>query len=184
MAILKVTEDTAQTGDIVYFDGKGWVTLGIGPNGEYLKSQGAGNPPVWAAPGASSGKALTWTWGVGVTVGGTASPCAVATNPSNVYLPCSQAAIFQRVDMIAVTGPIGAALVVDILKSTDHGASFASIFTTKPQISDSTLGGGTGAVFAGGATINAGDVLRLDITQVGSINQGNNVVINLLAWTT
>lgn len=36
-------------GDIMYYDGTNWVRLAAGTNGHFLKTQGAGANPVWAA---------------------------------------------------------------------------------------------------------------------------------------
>ena len=133
----------------------------------------------WAvSPTASLGGILTFTWGLGVTIGGNPTPVAVGTNPANIYLPCTENGTFNRVFMIAVTGPVGAALIVDILKSTNFGSSFTTIFSAKPQISDGSLSGGQAAVFST-PTINSGDLLRLDISQVGSGTPGNNVTVVL-----
>lgn len=38
-------------GDILYRNASGWVRLGAGTNGQYLKTQGAGANPVWASVG-------------------------------------------------------------------------------------------------------------------------------------
>jgi len=35
-------------GSILYFDGTNWVQLSPGTSGQYLKTQGEGNPPVWS----------------------------------------------------------------------------------------------------------------------------------------
>lgn len=47
---------TYAEGDVLYFDGSNLVNLGPGTAGHFLKTQGAGNPPVWAAtPGGGGG---------------------------------------------------------------------------------------------------------------------------------
>jgi hypothetical protein len=41
---------TAAQGDVIYFDGTDFVNLGPGTDGYFLKTQGAGANPIWAAP--------------------------------------------------------------------------------------------------------------------------------------
>lgn len=50
-----VTITSAAQGDILYYNGTAWVNLAAGTNGNYLKTQGAGANPVWAAVTASPG---------------------------------------------------------------------------------------------------------------------------------
>lgn len=40
-------------GDILYFDGAAWSRLAPGTTGEFLQTQGAGSPPVWATASVS-----------------------------------------------------------------------------------------------------------------------------------
>lgn len=40
-------------GDVIYFNGTTWVVLAAGTSGYFLKTQGAGQNPVWDAAGAS-----------------------------------------------------------------------------------------------------------------------------------
>ena len=52
-------------GDILYYNGANWVNLGPGTSGYFLKTQGAGANPAWAAVGgditttAEAGEAIT-----------------------------------------------------------------------------------------------------------------------------
>jgi len=46
-------------GDILYFNGTNWVRLGAGTAGYYLKTQGAGANPTWAALGAATDLSMT-----------------------------------------------------------------------------------------------------------------------------
>ena len=41
-------------GDIMYYDGTNWVRLAAGTNGHFLKTQGAGANPTWAAGGGGA----------------------------------------------------------------------------------------------------------------------------------
>ena len=82
--------------------------------------------------------------------------------------------------MIAGTGPTGAALVVNILKSSNQGTTWTSLWASSanyPQIAASAVSGST-ATFTT-TTFTAGDILRLDVTQVGSTIAGNNVTVTL-----
>jgi hypothetical protein len=45
---------SAAQGDILYRDAATWARLGAGTSGQFLKTQGAGANPVWAAAGGSS----------------------------------------------------------------------------------------------------------------------------------
>lgn len=47
------------TGDIMYYDGSNWVRLGPGTSGHYLKTNGNGAAPVWAAAGSVGGTGTT-----------------------------------------------------------------------------------------------------------------------------
>lgn len=47
-------------GSVLYFNGTDWVFLGPGTSGHYLKTQGAGANPVWAAVSGGSGSAYPY----------------------------------------------------------------------------------------------------------------------------
>jgi hypothetical protein len=121
---------------------------------------------------------------LGVTTNGIANPVTVATNPASVYMICSKGGTFTRVDLVAVTGPTGAALIVDIQKSSTSGPPFTSIFSgTFPTIAAGAVSGSTTTFNT--TTFSAGDVLILNVTQVGSTIAGNNVTVCLdVAMTT
>lgn len=40
---------TPAQGDVMYYNGTSWVGLAAGTNGQYLKTQGTGADPIWAA---------------------------------------------------------------------------------------------------------------------------------------
>lgn len=48
---------SAAQGDIVYYNGSNWVNLAAGTSGHFLKTQGAGANPTWAA---ASGSGSAW----------------------------------------------------------------------------------------------------------------------------
>ncbi len=55
---------TPAQGDIVYYNGSAWVKLPAGTSGQFLKTNGAGANPAWAAAGGGSGSVATdaiWT---------------------------------------------------------------------------------------------------------------------------
>jgi len=49
-----ISQSIPDDGDILYFDGTGWVTLTPGAPGQVLVTNGPGVPPVWG-PSAASG---------------------------------------------------------------------------------------------------------------------------------
>ena len=46
-----VTITSGAQGDVLYYNGSAWVNLGAGTSGHFLKTQGTGANPVWAAAG-------------------------------------------------------------------------------------------------------------------------------------
>lgn len=106
---------------------------------------------------------------------------AVATDVGmNITLDVNMT--LQAVRLYAKTPSVGSALRVDIQRSTNGGTSFASIFSTLPICVASSHIGGTLAVFST-TTVNAGDVFRVDITQVGSTTPGSNLTVQLFGVT-
>jgi hypothetical protein len=79
---------------------------------------------------------------------------------------------FNDVTLRVKTAPTGAAVIIDIKKNG------TSIFSTKPQIADGALTGGSGAVFSS-TTVTSGDVLTFDVNQVGSTVPGQDLTIGL-----
>lgn len=49
---------TGTQGDVIYRDASGWVKLGAGTSGHFLKTLGAGANPAWAAAGGSGTKTI------------------------------------------------------------------------------------------------------------------------------
>jgi len=76
--------------------------------------------------------------------------------------------VFLEID----TAPVGADLIVDIKK---NGTTF---FSTKPEIGDGLLTGGSGAVF-NITTITGADKITAHVDQVGSSTPGSDIVISL-----
>jgi len=71
------------------------------------------------------------------------------------------------------TAPVGADLIVDILKNS------SSIFSTKPQINDGAVAGGSSAVFST-TTVADGDIITYNIDQVGSTTPGSDLTMALV----
>lgn len=65
-------------GDIIYYNGTAWVRLAAGTSGYFLKTNGAGANPSWAAGGA--GSTPTGTGFVHVTAGVQDAAAALVTN--------------------------------------------------------------------------------------------------------
>lgn len=81
---------------------------------------------------------------------------------------------FSTIDIRVKTAPTGSALIVNIKKNG------TTIFSTKPQISAGATTGGSTAVFAGtNPSLSDGDVLTIDIDQVGSTEPGRDLTIGL-----
>ena len=69
--------------------------------------------------------------------------------------------------LYAKSGPTTVAAEVDVLYSTDDGSSFTSLFSTLPTIPTGSHVGGASAVLAH-TTLDAGDILRFDVTATGT----------------
>lgn len=78
------------------------------------------------------------------------------------------------------TAPMGAAIEVDIQRSPDCGSTWWSIYSTKPTIAPGTRGGCGGDGVLSTEYICEGDLLRLDVTQVGSTVAGADLTVSLV----
>ncbi len=82
----------------------------------------------------------------------------------------------------AKVGPVGADLVVDVLISTDGGATFNTLWTAtpanRPKVAAGSTGN-TGTTFAV-TTGSPGDLLRFDVVQIGSTTAGSGVSVAIL----
>ncbi len=130
-------------------------------------------PSAGGGGGGGSGTPFAW----GLALGGDA---AVA-NDLALWEIAQTSGTFSRWDVISKTGPIGAALVLDIKLSSDHGNTFDSLWAStpsdRPTIADGSVSG-TGSTFETTA-YTAGDLLRIDIIQVGSGTAGSNIGVRL-----
>lgn len=75
------------------------------------------------------------------------------------------------------TAPVGAALIVDIQKASSPNGTFATIFSALPQVAAGAYSGNSTSFST--ATLAAGDILRMDVTQVGSTTPGSALTVDL-----
>jgi hypothetical protein len=115
-----------------------------------------------------------WVWALGI-----GQDVAVGSDVTNRRI-CQGPGRFLQVDLVATVAPTGADLVIDILKSSDGGATFASLWNTialKPRIKDGKM---TGSVVEfHRIAYEPGDILRLDVLQVGSATPGRAITVEL-----
>ena len=88
---------------------------------------------------------------------------------------------WERCDLFAGTSPTGAAIIVDIERSTDGGATWVTIFTNqanRPQVAISAQTGNTTTIDVASAT---GDnhLFRAVVDQIGSTIAGANLSVYL-----
>ena len=176
--LAKVDPSATQT----YIDG---VNDGTAYNVQIRSVNAAGVPSGWI-PGASSVTAANThsqiqatsilglpvgfysvTWGIGI-----GTPAVVKTDATPHYLAPS-AGTPGSLTIAAKTAPAGAALIVDILK---NGVSLLA--------SQLTLAAGatqaTSTAFVTGAAIALGDLLTLNVVQVGSTTAGQDITIQMI----
>lgn len=107
---------------------------------------------------------------------------AVATDVADTRPIASYQGTLHRVDMTAKTGPVGAALIVDVLFSTDGGSTFTSLWAThtgnRPQIADGSTTGSQTSFDT--STYVQGTVWRIDVKQVGSSTAGSGILVKLV----
>lgn len=111
--------------------------------------------------------------------GGVAVPLAAGTDQTP-HKTITRAGKIVKCYAEAKTGPVGAALVFDIYKSTDGGSTWATIWSTtanRIQIAD---GARTGTQTSFDVTsVAEGDLLRIDVVSAGSTTPGNDAVVTL-----
>ena len=83
--------------------------------------------------------------------------------------------------MSAKTAPTGASIVVDILRSTNQGTSFTSLWSgspgSRPAIAATTKYSISSSFVTN--TLNKGDLFRIDVIQVGSTVAGQDITVQL-----
>lgn len=109
-------------------------------------------------------------------IGGT-----LTTQTSKDYKSLPDAVTFERCDLAVEIAPTGAAIIVDIERSTDNGATWVTIFTNsanRPQIANGARTGSTTTVDVSSGSANS-HLYRAKIAQVGSTVAGANISIIL-----
>lgn len=106
-------------------------------------------------------------------------PSVLFTQTSKNYLSLPDNVTWERVDLIADTAPVGAAVIVDIERSVDGGANWVTIFTggtNRPQVADGQKTGNTQTI-----DVPAGTKLthyyRAKISQIGSTTPGADLTV-------
>jgi len=118
----------------------------------------------------------TFAWALG-----TNSNVVVSTDQSP-WVICNTAGSFARWDMAVKTAPTGADLILDFLISTDGGSTWTSLWHTNPSNRPTIAAGsntGTGSAFDI-TSFAAGNLIRQDVIQVGSIVPGNELSATIL----
>lgn len=109
---------------------------------------------------------------------------APATTSSDVtnWLIAERAGKCLGVYMAAKTAPTGADLIFDILKSSDGGSTFTSLWTSNPSNRPKIVATNkTGSQTSFDTTsVSAGDLFRIDILQIGSSSPGQDITVQLL----
>lgn len=111
---------------------------------------------------------LKWTFG-GVLIAQTLSD----------YLSFPDDVTIERVDLVVATAPTGAAIIVDIERSTDSGGTWVTIFTggtNRPQIAISAKTGNTTTIDVPTGT-GYTHLYRPKLSQVGSTVAGANLSV-------
>lgn len=174
----------------------------IGSSGQVLTSNGAGVLPVWAAGGGGGGSPSgtnQFQWNNGGAFAGVTNSNAsdasgyVFPRSFNFNLPgprvvqtdntpwviMNWTGKITKAWAIAKTGPTGATFIFDILKSTNNGTGFTSIWFSTPanrlNINPSSVNNSQTSF--DGATFAAGDLYRVDIAQVGSTIAGSDISV-------
>lgn len=182
----------------------GLVPLSGGGSSNFLRADGTWTT-VSGGGGSPGGSANQLQWnsagsfaGITNSTGADASGYIFPRNttfslpgPRNIQTDCTNWAIMtwagriSKAWAIAKTGPTGAALIVDILKSTNNGVGFTSIWSATPAnrltIAAAAVAGDQTSF--DGATFAAGDLFRIDVAQVGSTRLGSDITVALTTVT-
>lgn len=164
----------ATQGEVLYRDAGGWAVLGVGSSGDVLTSGGAAANPSWTTPAKG---AVVYVWDLAID-----SMAAVADG-IGLYWTVQGSVTFSRADLAATIAPVGASLIVDVDLSSDGGGTWTSLWASNPSNRPTLLTtakqGSTTSFDTTAAT--AGDLLRVDIKQVGSTTPGQNIRLQLVA---
>lgn len=105
----------------------------------------------------------------------------LTTQTSKDYKDVPDDITWERCDLVVDTVPTGAAIIVDIERSTDGGATWVTIFTggtNRPQIAISARTGNTTTINVPAGTGNS-HKWRAKIAQIGSTIAGANLTVTL-----
>lgn len=113
----------------------------------------------------------------------------VKSVPSSVFLAPFDLTLIRALAWVG-TAPVGAALILNVSRITQAAGASANVYTTngnRPTVADGATQSWTGsAAFVNPATpdtvdIKAGDILKLNIIQIGSGTAGSDLALRLLA---
>lgn len=116
------------------------------------------------------GRNFTMKWAFAGTL-------TVTTTKDYIALP--DTGVISRVDLVCDTAPTGAAVIVDVERSTDGGSTWVTIFTNqanRPQVAISARTGNTTTIDVSGATEYT-HLFRVAIDQVGSTIAGADLSV-------
>ncbi len=120
-------------------------------------------------------RVFTWILGLGADL--------VSGLDFTNWLVCSKAGTFTRVDMVIKVAPIGADIIIDIKKASSPSGTFTSLWASTPANRPTIASAaniGTFGAFDPPATFAAGDILRIDVIQVGIGTAGQYLTVELL----
>lgn len=107
-------------------------------------------------------------------------PRVVANDVTN-WIIFPLAGVFVKAWLVAKTGPTGASLITDLQLSTNNGSTFATLWgstpANKPTIAAAASAGNTTGFDT--TSFAAGNILRVDIDQVGSTIAGSDLTLVL-----
>lgn len=85
--VTDLTISSEAQGDILYFNGSNWVRLAAGTSGHFLKTQGTGANPIWAAGGGGATIVHTFSNTTNTSYTGTASSFGtVGVGDRDIYI--------------------------------------------------------------------------------------------------
>ena len=158
----KIALGSDAQGDVMYYSGTDWVRLAAGTSGHFLKTQGAGANPVWAAAsggGTASDSFKTidvndsdsgFTWGSNDVIADSSTDTLKLIAGTNITLESD--ATNDAIRITAAGGGGGSGDITGVTITTDTGAGSKAEDTSGSA--DFSILGGTGAsVTNSGVTI-------------------------------
>jgi len=108
---------------------------------------------------------------------GLVQPLTVSKGLTNYYICRKGGSFIDFATKIKTQAPTGSSAILDVLRSTDDGATWGSIFGTStivlPAGSTKTVLSKTFNIVG----ISVGDLLRIDCLQIGSTNPGSGIEV-------